>query len=352
MTADGPGAAGGAGPGLTFPFAAETGQPLEVADGIWWLRLPLPFPPGHVNAVVLDDGDGWTIVDPGLSHPATAAIWDAALAGPFAGHPVTRVIVTHHHPDHVGLAARFVGTGAALWMTRTAWLYARMMTLDLQDRTPPETLAFLRAAGMPADRLAARAADRPFNFADVVLPLPLGFHRLDAGMTLRAGGRDWVVRLGQGHAPDHATLWSVDGTLVIGGDQVLPGISPNLGVYATEPGADPVGDWIASCRALAAHATDTQLVLPGHKLPYRGLPLRLAQMIANHDAALDRLRAALTQPLTAVECFGAIYGRPIGDGEYGLALAEAVGHLNHLLRVGQARRQMGPDGAWRWTGLR
>ncbi len=335
---------------IRFPFAEAPapGAAAEVAEGVLWLRLPLPFPPGHVNVFVLDDGDGWTVIDTGLGIPAHVALWEAALGGPLAGLAVRRVIVTHHHPDHAGLAGWFAARGAALAMTRTAWLSARMLTLDRQERPLPESLAFLRGAGMPEAMLAARAAERPFNFADVVSPIPLGFTRLSEGARLRIGGRGWTVRLGQGHAPDHATLWSDAGDLVIGGDQFLPGISPNLGVYATEPDADPVGEWLESCERFLPFATDAQLVLPGHKLPYRGLPLRLRQMIGNHHAALDRLRAALVVPLTAVGCFAALYAREIGAGEYGLALAEAVGHLNHLTRAGDVARRRGPDGAWLW----
>jgi glyoxylase-like metal-dependent hydrolase (beta-lactamase superfamily II) len=193
---------------------------------------------------------------------------------------------------------------------------------------------------MDPDILQARQSERPFNFADVVAPMPLGFTRIDEGQRLRLGGRDWIVRFGHGHAPDHATLWSEDGEVVIGGDQLLPSISPNLGVYATEPGADPVADWIAACRRLQPFATEDQLVLPGHKLPFTGLPDRLRQMIDNHDGALDRLRGHLAKaPRTAAECFAPLYKREIDAGTYGLALVEAVGHLNHLLALGEVTRE-------------
>jgi glyoxylase-like metal-dependent hydrolase (beta-lactamase superfamily II) len=269
--------------------------------------------------------------------------------GPLAGAPVVRVLVTHHHPDHVGLAGWMqAALGAETWATRTAWLFARMLALDEQDRPAPETVAFWRAAGMAPDLLARRMDERPFNFADVVAPMPLGFRRIAAGAAVRLAGRDWDVRVGHGHAPEHATLWCRDEPLVIGGDQLLPGISPNLGVYATEPGADPVAEWLDSCRAFQPHATEDQLVLPGHKLPFRGLPLRLDQLIENHAHALDRLIGWLDEPRTAAECFPPLFRRAIGPGEYGLALVEAVAHLNHLHGLGQASRTRRGDGAWLW----
>ncbi|RVT87280.1 MBL fold metallo-hydrolase [Rhodobacteraceae bacterium CCMM004] len=340
----------GARSALVYPWEtpAEIGVPREVAPGIEWVRLPLPMALDHVNCYLLDDGDGWTVVDTGFDSRKTRALWDTALNG----RRVRRVIVTHHHPDHVGLAGWVMAEhGAELVMPRTGWLMARMLTLDVQDRPVPETVAFWRSAGMDPDILAARLEERPFNFADAVAPLPLGYTRLVEGGTVDAGGRRWTVRMGDGHAPEHATLWSEDGALVLGGDQLLPSISPNLGVYATEPEADPVADWLASCVRLAAHATDAHLVLPGHKLPYRGLPFRMGQLTDNHHRALERLEVHLARPRTAAECFLPLFKRQIGGGEYGLALVEAMAHCLHLWHAGRATRRRRADGAWLWQAV-
>jgi glyoxylase-like metal-dependent hydrolase (beta-lactamase superfamily II) len=340
--------------GIRYPWDTPpaTGEGIEVSPGILWLRLPLPMKLDHVNAFALADGDGWTIVDTGFATRLTREIWGKLLAGPLAGRPVRRVLATHHHPDHIGLAGWFQTThGAELWTTRTAWLFARMLVLDRQEAPVPENLAFWRASGMDPDVLAQRASERPFNFADVVDPLPLGFTRLREGQQVRLAGREWIVRMGNGHAPEHATLWSMDDNLVIGGDQLLPGISANLGVYATEPEADPVADWLDSCTRLAPFARSDQLVLPGHKLPFTGLPTRLRQMTENHHGALDRLAAHLVEPRRGAECFPPLFKREIGPAEYGLALVEAVAHLNHLHQTGRARRWMGDDGAWRWKAV-
>ncbi|MFD1912719.1 MBL fold metallo-hydrolase [Halodurantibacterium flavum] len=340
-----------------WPDPPAEGEATEVAPGVLWMRLPLPMRLDHVNVYALDDGDHWTIVDTGFDNPRSRELWQVLLDGPLAGKPVGRLIVTHHHPDHIGLAGWFQSRGATLWTSRTAWLYARMLTLDVQERPSAEMLAFWRAAGMDAAILARRAASRPVNFADMVSPLPLGFHDLREGGlregglreggTVAMAGRDWDIRLGDGHAPDHVTLWSRDCPLVIGGDQLLPSISPNLGVHATEPDADPVADWLASCRRFQAHARTDQLVLPGHKLPYTGLPLRLRQLIENHEGALARLLDFLDQPRRATECFAPLFKRGVGEGEYGFAMAEAVAHLNHLLRLGQVTRRT-EDGVWLW----
>lgn len=324
--------------GIAYPWPDPpgAGQAITVAPGVLWMRLPLPMKLDHVNCYAFDEGDGWTVVDTGFDGGKSRAVWQMLLDGPLAGRPVNRVIATHHHPDHLGLAGWFMERGAEFWTTRTAWLTARMLVLDEQDAPTPETIGFWRAAGMPADLLAQRAGERPFNFADCVHPIPLGYTRLVDGQTVRFGGRDWRIAMGDGHAPEHATFWSLDDDLVIGGDQLLPGISPNLGVYPTEPAADPVGEWLDSCTRMSNLAEDRHLVLPGHKLPFTGLPLRLAQMRENHVSALDRVVELLADaPQTAVGCFPALFKRPIGPAEMGLALVESVAHLNHLAQRGR-----------------
>lgn len=338
------------GGGIRTPFPAppEPGTAIELAEGVLWMRLPLPMALDHVNVYALDDGDGWTVIDTGMKGDRTRAVWDQLLAGPLGWRPVRRVVVTHHHPDHIGMAGWFQEQGAELVTTRTAWLYARMLQLDEETLPSAPTLAFWRAAGMDPAIYQRRATQRPMNFNDSVAPLPLGYTRIVEGDLIRMGGRDWIVRMGDGHAPEHATFWEVGGDLVIGGDQILPGISANIGVYASEPLADPLTEWMAACARFEPHVTATQLVLPGHKLPFTGLPLRLRQMVDNHHGALERLRRHLAQPRVATECFVPLFGREITGDAYGLALVEAVAHLNHLLVQGEVRRWRRDDEAWLW----
>lgn len=335
--------------GIRYPWAEPPvqGEATEIAQGVLWMRLPLPMALDHVNIYALDDGDSWTVIDTGLSSNKTRRIWEALMAGPLAGKPIRRVVVTHHHPDHVGNAGWFqTEHGAELVTSRTSWLFARMLTLDVQETWPQETLDFYRSAGMASEVLNKRMADRPFNFADTVCPMPLGFTGIKQGDVIRMGGRDWDVHMGNGHAPEHATFWSRDDNLVLSGDQILSSISPNLGVYATEPMADPVSGWMEACERLQALARPDHLVLGGHKLPFTGLPLRMKQLIDNHHGALERLLDHLDQPKSAADCFMPLFKRTIREGEYGLALVEAVAHVNHLYHIGAVTRTQRADGAW------
>jgi len=337
---------------ITFPFETPPaeGEAIEIADGILWMRLPLPMALDHVNVYAIRDGDGWCIVDTGYNSKRGIALWRDLMAGPLGGDPVTKVLLTHHHPDHVGLVGWFQSEiGAELITTRTAWMYSRMLTIDTQTKWPEETLAFYRGAGMDAELYAERAAGRPFNFSDMVYPMPLGFTRIQDGETIKIGHRNWTVRTGDGHSPEHATLWSQSDNVVIAGDQILPGISPNVGVYPTEPIGDPLSEWIASCEKFQDVATDDHFVLGGHKLPFKGLPTRLQQLIDNHHHALPRLIEHLKTPKTAVGCFDVLFKRKIGKGEYGLAMGESIAHLNHLLLAGKITREMNDQGEWLWS---
>lgn len=333
-----------------WPAPPDEGAAIQVADGVLWASLPLPASMkglGGVNVYALDDGDGWTLIDTGLDWEDGRAALRALLDGPLAAKPVHRVILTHHHPDHCGLGGWLARRGAEIWASRTAWLTARMLTLDVQEVPSPEQVTFRRRAGVTGSALVAYASRRPLNFADCVAPLPLGFRALQDGALVAAGGRSWTVRLGEGHAPGHVTLWSDDG-LLIAGDQVLAGISPNIAVQPTEPDADPLAGWLATCRRFAALGADP-LVLPGHRLAFRGLDARLDMLIGNHLGALARIEAALAhEPRTAVDLFDVLYRRPVKEGEFGLALGESVAHLNHLRHAGRVSRSLDRDGAWRY----
>lgn len=339
----------GAGLKTPWPDPPAEGTAKEVAEGVLWMRLPLPMALDHVNIYAIDEGASWAVVDTGIRTKLSISIWENLLSGPLMGKPISRVFVTHHHPDHVGMAGWLVNRfDAELVMSRTSYLMARMLILDVEEIPTAQAMDFWRKAGMEKDVFDARSKQRPFNFADTCESLPIGYARIKQDDILTLGGRNWDVHIGNGHAPEHVTLWSRSDNLVIAGDQIISSISPNIGVYPTEPEADPVADWLESCARLGALAHEDHLVLSGHKLPFSGLPRRMRQLLENHHGALDRLTMHLETPKTASECFAPLFKRKIDQGTYGLALVEAVAHLNHLYQAGRILRELRSDGAWLW----
>jgi glyoxylase-like metal-dependent hydrolase (beta-lactamase superfamily II) len=339
--------------GLHYPLGRRgpgTGEIIALADGVGWARLPMPGSLKHINVWLLDEadeaGDGVAIVDTGIDLPASREAWEALFAGALAGRRVTRILCTHFHPDHIGLAGwlaeRF---GVKLWMTRGEWLFARMLTSDVREAPPAEALAYWRAAGWCEARIDAEAAKGWGRFAAWVSPVPVSFVRIEDGDALRIGAREWRVVVGSGHCPEHACLVDAAGGLMIAGDQVLPRITSNVSLSLSEPEADPLGDWLASIAKLKALPADL-LVLPSHGEPFTGLHARLDTLAAGHADRLEALHAHLAEPRRAVDCFSILFGRAIDDGLLGLATGEALAHLRHLEVGGRARRAVRDGVHW------
>ena len=334
--------------GLTYPLGRtgpDYGEVIALADGVGWTRLPVPGPLNHINIWLLEDDGGVAIVDTGLDIPPSREAWEKLIAGPLAGRTVTRVICTHFHPDHLGLAgwlcARF---GVRLWMTRGEWLFGRMLTSDVRDAPPPEALAYWRMAGWSEEAIAEEAAKGWGRFASVVSPVPVSFRRIEDGDVVRVGQRDWRVVIGSGHCPEHACLVDDAGKLMIAGDQVLPRITSNVSLSLSEPEADPLGDWLASIAKLKQLPADL-LVLPSHGEPFTGLHIRLDKLAEGHTGRLDALHEHLAEPRRAVDCFGVLFARAVGD-HIGLATGEALAHLRYLETTGRAVREMRDEAAW------
>jgi glyoxylase-like metal-dependent hydrolase (beta-lactamase superfamily II) len=339
--------------GLTYPLGRAGpayGEIVQLAEGIGWTRSPVPGSLGHINLWLLDDSDGLAIVDTGLDIAPAREAWDGLFAGALAGRPVTRVICTHFHPDHLGLAGWLCErAGVRLWMTRGEWLFARMLTTDVRDTPPPEAEAYQRAAGWSEERIAEEKAKGWGRFASVVSPVPVSYVRMHDGDSIRIGRRNWRVVVGSGHSPEHACLVDDEAKLMIAGDQVLPRITSNVSLSLSEPEADPLGEWLASIEKLKALPEDL-LVLPSHGEPFTGLHTRLDALSDGHKGRLDALEVHLAEPRRATDCFMILFGRRIDDGSFGLATGEALAHLRHLEVEGRAVREE-QDGVFWYRAL-
>jgi glyoxylase-like metal-dependent hydrolase (beta-lactamase superfamily II) len=337
------------------------GQVREVAPGVLWLRMPLPFALNHINlwAVADEDehGTGWAVIDTGTKTPEALAAWRQLTApeGPLAATPqgarITRVFCTHMHPDHVGMAGWLTRKfQCRLWMTRLEYLTCRTLVADTGREAPQDAIDFYRQMGWNEEALDIYRT-RFGGYSKYMHTLPDSFRRLSDGETLRIGAHDWRVIIGRGHSPEHACLVSDELGVLVSGDQVLPRISSNVSVFPTEPDADPLGDWIASIERLRSSLGDHLLVLPAHGEPFRGLHARLDRLAQGHERGLQRLRRSLGEsPKRTVDVFGALFARAIdSNGELlGMATGEGVAHLNHLLARNEAVRETGADGVYRY----
>ncbi|MFO1197635.1 MAG: MBL fold metallo-hydrolase [Burkholderiaceae bacterium] len=339
-------------PVLDYPCgdAPETGHAKEIAPGVLWIRMPLPFTLTHINVWAVRDGDGWAIFDTGVQTPATAAAWRTLLAGDEArgAHRVSRVFVTHMHPDHVGMAGWLTRKfDCRLWMTRLEYLNCRVLVGDTGREAPEDGIRFYRRAGWDDDAIEYYRA-RFGNFGKTTYALPESYRRIRDGETIRIGEHDWHVIVGGGHSPEHACFHCPDLKLLISGDQVLPKISSNVSVFPTEPDANPLHEWLTSIERLKAAIDDDVLVLPAHNDPFRRLHARLDDLAGGHERSLTRLRRTLAKPVRVIDVFGALFARGISDlGLLSLATGESLAHLNYLVHRGEASVSLDDAGvAW------
>lgn len=322
-------------PGLTFPFPAppEPGRPVEVAPGVLWVRLSLPFQLNHVNVYLIDDGDGFAILDTGIGTARTRADWEALLAGPLGGRQPTRLIVSHFHPDHVGaagwLAERF---GLPLYMSQTDYLLALNIYLDPGALDAKPYRDFYLKHGL--DEVTTNlVVTQGHGYLKMMTGLPSVFRRLIAGDTLKVGDRRLDVMTGGGHAAEQVMLFSQAENVFFAADQVMARISPNVSVWAVDPEGDPLGIYLRSLASLAAAIPADALVLPGHNLPFHGLHVRIGELAAHHATRCDMIAAASRgEPRSTAELVPVLFPRALDPQQMSFAFSEVLAHVNYMLR--------------------
>jgi glyoxylase-like metal-dependent hydrolase (beta-lactamase superfamily II) len=327
------------------------GEATEVAPGVRWLRMPLPFALDHINLWLLREDDGrWTAVDAGYGDAPTRALWERHFAGTMRGAPLARIVATHYHPDHLGnaawLAERF---DAPVRMTQAEFLTAHALLDQRATHAFADTCALFAAHGLEREHVDALAR-RGNAYARGVPAAPRTIERLVAGDAPRLAGEPWTVIPGYGHSPEHASLYARERNVLISGDMLLPKISTNVSVWPAEPDGDPLGRFLASLEAFERLPGDA-LVLPSHGLPFRGIAARVAQLRAHHAARLAELEAALAEarrPMAAAELVPVLFRRALDLQQRFFATGEAIAHLNHLWHAGRVDRLRGDDGALRF----
>lgn len=323
----------------------ETGSVIEVADGVYWLRFSLPMKGlNHINLWALKDGDGWVVVDTGIGSSDSKEVWRKHFIDLMGDRPVNRVIVTHLHPDHCGLAGWMCRKfGAPLLMTRGEYFLCRLMAADTGQIAPQEGLNFYKKAGYTDQQLELYKM-RFGGFGKAITTMPHSYDRIKEGDVISINGHEWHIIIGSGHSPEHAVLWCPELKLALSGDQILPNISSNVSVWPTEPEANPMQNWIDSCEKLKAILPEDTLICPAHGIPFRGAHRRLEKLIEHHEKALERLYEHCKTPRLSTEVYPVLFRRSINDSNRIMAVGESIAHLNCLKARGLVTRRLNDAG--------
>jgi len=323
---------------LTYPFpqAPGTGEVVEVAPGILWVRLALPFRLDHVNIYLIEDDGGWAVFDAGIADEASRAAWEALLAGPLAGARLTRLIVSHAHPDHIGLAGWLCERhGLPLLCSQTTYLSCLNISLSPGALEAKPYRDFYRRHGLSAE-MTELVSTRGHSYLKMVTPLPLTFMRLLSGDNLTIGGRQFRVYSGDGHAPEQILLYLPEEKVLLAADQVIAKITPNISVWAVDPDGDPLGHYLRSTRLIRQHVPEDTLALPGHQLPFYGLQQRCEEIVAHHDERCRQIAEACESgPKSVADLVPVLFPRQLDAHQLSFAFSEVHAHVNRMLRRGE-----------------
>jgi glyoxylase-like metal-dependent hydrolase (beta-lactamase superfamily II) len=327
-----------------FPDVPAAGTTLEVAPGLHWLSMPLPFQLDHINLWLAEEQDGWTVIDTGIGNPQTRALWEQILAN----KAVKRVIVTHYHPDHAGNAAWLCQRyGVELWMTQGEYLTAHAVRSSTAGYTTEAVLSVFRKNGLDEQR-ASGMGGRGNRYAALVPEFPLSYRRIIEGDQIEIGKHRWRAIIGHGHAPEHLSLYGKNMYTLIAGDMLLSTISTNVSVWSIDPEGDPLRLFLESIARYRDLPKDV-LVLPSHGKPFRGAHDRVQQLEKHHQDRLGELLECLKQPKSAAELLSVLFRRPLDAHQTFFAMGEAIAHLHYLYYAGRAKRAQGDDGIMRYA---
>lgn len=321
----------------TLGPAPGFGEVTPLAAGVRWVRLPLPFPPGHINVYLLEGDEGEPfLVDTGFADAATTEVWRQQPG-------LSQVVVTHFHPDHIGQAAHLAAAGAEVYMPGAEWTQAQTLQGLDGDRLDTSMSRFFICNGMRYD---TAMFGRGNGYRRSVPELPHTVRTLTPGPLPFA--LHWRVFFVHGHSPEHALLLRAVDPVLAAGDVVLPRITPNVSVWPDAPEADPLGDYLDALEAMHALPADT-LVLPAHGLPFRGLHERLDQLAAHHAERLQDLRDLLhARSVTAADALPRLFPDELKPSSVPFALGETLAHLNRLWHAGEIERQCDDTGVFRY----
>jgi glyoxylase-like metal-dependent hydrolase (beta-lactamase superfamily II) len=336
---------------VDFADPPTPGSLVKVADGVLWTRFAIPFALSHVNVYLIEDGDEWAAVDTGLGDQATKDVWTALLSGPLGGRRLSRLIITHHHPDHMGLAGWLAEKfDAPIHMTEAEFLLAQHLNQNSNFIDERVYRGLYQRHGMP-DHSADILISQGRRFKEMVAPIPWTYRQLAAGASLTIGARRFEILTGGGHSSEQAMLFSQKDGLFLAADQVLPRISPNISVMAVDPEGDPLGRYLRSLAQIKQVVPDGVLVLPGHHDPFRSLHERIDALARHHEDRCEIVEAACrSEPRTAAEVVPFLFPRALDPHQMSFAFSETLAHMNMMAGEGRLTWNVDQPAARAWAG--
>jgi glyoxylase-like metal-dependent hydrolase (beta-lactamase superfamily II) len=302
-------------------------NPLELR--IHKVRLPLPLRLNHVNSYLIEDEEGWSVIDPGLATDNTLTVWTEALQRyDLTFGDIRRIIVTHYHPDHYGLAGMF-----QQWTD--AAVYSSKETFDWADRTYHsesirKSAQFSRKCGVPAS-LVAQMSEHNEELFTWVKPIEGAKVLLEPEEDILLGGTQFQVKFGNGHAEGSVGFLHQASGLFIGGDLLLEKITPNI-TYDYSTGADPLQDYFDTLKKL--QTLHIQTVLPGHGEAFQLSESFIDRVIEHHLERLQEIRSIWKHSnageLTPYEISTRLFPKVADPASVSFALGETVAHLRYL----------------------
>lgn len=323
----------------------------EVAEGIYQLRLPLPFALNAVNIYLLRSSGGWTVVDTGLNTDAARLVWENAFISlGITPSDIEQIILTHVHPDHFGLAGWLQEQAAAVGampppvrlssrerdLARLLWMGEGKQSQSFDE--------FLLACGMPGNMVETVVVSLNAT-SDATFPHPSIMETINAGDTLRIGSREFQLIHAPGHSDGQLILYDAADRLILSGDHVLMKITPNIGFWP-DTEADPLGRYLESLQSL--QALDVRLALPGHKALITDWRGRLAELLHHHEERLEHTMAAIVGGANVYEASLKVFeSARFSAHEWRFAMVETLAHLEYL-RQRERVRQVDEDGLWKF----
>lgn len=335
--------------GIDYPFGTHPGDAaaIEIRPGLLWHRMPIRMGNlGHINSYLIEDDDGWTMIDAGYGGAPNQELWERFFTAHLKGKPVVRLICTHSHPDHIGLAPWMCDRwGIGVTMTLAEWIFGRMMALESGGKIHDNVLDYFKKMGSPDSELEEIASFGHNPHFGGIPPMPSSFTRIEGGDVFRLGGEDWTVLIGRGHSHEHACLYSEALGILIGGDIVLPKISPHIGSFATEPEGDPLKQFVSTVKAFRKLPAAT-LVLPSHNDVFTGLHNQLDYYLDHHDRRIEAILAACETEQTVMSLVPVLFKGDLSKLARRLGVTEALAHCNHLMAGGLMTRRLNDAGQW------